>query len=216
MAYPEHYYDQRAKSQIWRVEARVIRDLADDARRGTVLDLGCGTGDLLAALNPKIGVGVDYNETAIQMARSRWPTYVFHVGDATAPGIPQESVDCVVSMHFVEHVTDLEVALATWYEILKPCGRLIIVPPNRLFSHPEVFADPDHKHIYDGPELSALLTRAGFQVIKVLTVAPWGLRKTPLLWRFQGLLNRLRLPALPGLRWRGQSLAISAAKESSP
>jgi SAM-dependent methyltransferase len=216
MAYSEQYYDQRTKNQMWHVEAGIIRDLAGDTHRGTVLDLGCGTGDLLALLKPNLGVGVDYNEKAIQMAKSRWPAYTFQVGDATDPQSQQESVDCVVSMHFVEHLTDLEGALKAWHRVLKPCGRLIIVTPNRAFSHPEVFADPDHKHIYAGPELSIVLANAGFRVLRVLTVAPWGLRKTPLLWRFQGYLSRLRLPALPGLRWRGQTLAVSAAKEQVP
>ena len=37
----------------------------------TILDLGCGNGDLLASLAPKRGVGIDFSEQAIRAARAR-------------------------------------------------------------------------------------------------------------------------------------------------
>src|SRR5512143_2462343 len=38
-----------------------------------VLDLGCGSGDLLAALQPSYGVGIDVSAAAIETARARHP-----------------------------------------------------------------------------------------------------------------------------------------------
>src|SRR5258708_21849461 len=51
-----------------------------------VLELGCGTGDLLAALKPSFGVGVDFSAGMIAQARQAYPdqTYPdlhFMVGD---------------------------------------------------------------------------------------------------------------------------------------
>jgi SAM-dependent methyltransferase len=46
-----------------------------------VLELGCGTGDLLAALQPSFGVGVDFSEGMIAQARAAHPGLTFLVGD---------------------------------------------------------------------------------------------------------------------------------------
>lgn len=46
-----------------------------------VLDLGCGTGHLLAALKPSLGVGVDFSPAMIAEARKNFPMLSFMVGD---------------------------------------------------------------------------------------------------------------------------------------
>jgi SAM-dependent methyltransferase len=46
-----------------------------------VLELGCGTGDLLAALAPAFGAGVDFSEGMIAQARQAYPDLEFFVGD---------------------------------------------------------------------------------------------------------------------------------------
>src|SRR2546426_8974793 len=46
-----------------------------------VLELGCGTGQLLAQLNPGKGVGVDISPNMIEAARARHPQFEFYVGD---------------------------------------------------------------------------------------------------------------------------------------
>ena len=46
-----------------------------------VLELGCGTGDLLAALAPSFGVGVDFSEQMIAEARRTYPKLTFRAGD---------------------------------------------------------------------------------------------------------------------------------------
>src|SRR4051812_17280223 len=45
-----------------------------------VLELGCGTGDLLAALEPAYGVGIDFSPTTLERARSRYPHLNFVAG----------------------------------------------------------------------------------------------------------------------------------------
>src|SRR4030095_913602 len=40
-----------------------------------VLEVGCVLGDLLAALKPAVGVGIDFNEEMVQLARDRHPDY---------------------------------------------------------------------------------------------------------------------------------------------
>ena len=47
-----------------------------------VLDLGCGTGRLLAALKPSHGVGIDFSEQMIEVARREHSELDFRIGDA--------------------------------------------------------------------------------------------------------------------------------------
>ncbi|MFO3798035.1 MAG: class I SAM-dependent methyltransferase, partial [Anaerolineales bacterium] len=58
----------------------VYRQLVDAGQR--VLEIGCGTGDLLAALQPKHGVGVDFSAEMLQRARARYPWLDFVQADA--------------------------------------------------------------------------------------------------------------------------------------
>jgi SAM-dependent methyltransferase len=46
-----------------------------------VLELGCGTGQVLSALEPSFGVGVDFSERMISEARAARPHLTFLVGD---------------------------------------------------------------------------------------------------------------------------------------
>jgi SAM-dependent methyltransferase len=50
-----------------------------------VLEIGCGTGDTLAALQPSLGVGLDFSPAMIDVAGKRHQHLRFHVGDAEDP-----------------------------------------------------------------------------------------------------------------------------------
>src|SRR5690242_3106147 len=47
-----------------------------------VLEVGCGIGDLLAAVKPSKGVGIDFSEGVVKLARERHPGLEFKVADA--------------------------------------------------------------------------------------------------------------------------------------
>src|ERR1700751_498634 len=60
-------------------DLRYLKLLIPEGAR--VLELGCGTGDLLAALKPAFGVGVDFSTEMIREARAAHPDLTFLVGD---------------------------------------------------------------------------------------------------------------------------------------
>jgi SAM-dependent methyltransferase len=69
-----------ARAQFFHQEdLRYLKFLIPEGAR--VLELGCGTGDLLAALKPAFGVGVDFSTEMIREARSAHPELEFLVGD---------------------------------------------------------------------------------------------------------------------------------------
>src|SRR5436305_15073795 len=59
-------------------DERFLRFLVGPDQR--VLDLGCGTGHLLDALNPRRGVGVDFSSAMIDEARRRRPHLEYPLG----------------------------------------------------------------------------------------------------------------------------------------
>src|SRR5262249_50771364 len=60
-------------------DLRYLKFLIPEGAR--VLELGCGTGDLLAALKLSFGVGVDFSAGMIAQARQAHPDLTFLVGD---------------------------------------------------------------------------------------------------------------------------------------
>lgn len=64
-------------------DLRFLRFLIPEGAR--VLELGCSTGELLAALKPSFGVGVDFSGRAIEQARRAFPHLTFAVGDIESP-----------------------------------------------------------------------------------------------------------------------------------
>lgn len=84
LAHSEKYAASRA---VWRSRAAFfhsedeayLRFLIPPGMR--VLEIGCGIGDTLAALQPSLGVGVDFSPAMIEVARKRHPNLRFHVGD---------------------------------------------------------------------------------------------------------------------------------------
>ena len=57
-----------------------------------VLELGCGTGQLLAALKPARGVGIDISDGMIEVARRNYPDLEFYTGDIEEP----ETIDALM------------------------------------------------------------------------------------------------------------------------
>jgi SAM-dependent methyltransferase len=68
---------------LHREDERYLRFLIPECAR--VLEIGCGTGDTLAALKPSYGVGVDFSPGMIEQARRLHPELEFQVGDAEDP-----------------------------------------------------------------------------------------------------------------------------------
>lgn len=118
----------------------IARSIAAEAPKGgTVVDLGCGTGEVLvrlAALAPSLqltGVDVDAEmiaraerkaERGVAHADRRRPRFV--VADASALPFADDSVDLLVSSYAVHHLPDREAARAEIMRVLKPGAKAII------------------------------------------------------------------------------------------
>ena len=88
----------------------VFRSIVEKGRvgRGTrVLDVGCGTGNYLVALEKETacsGYGIDPSEEMLARARVRSSTLQFKTGRAERLEFPDESFDLVMSTDVIQHV----------------------------------------------------------------------------------------------------------------
>lgn len=103
--------------------------LADDGP-GAALDIGCGRGDLGAALIRRGWEvsGIEPSPDAVAIARSRGIDA--HVGTPGAVELPRGAFDAVTLLHALEHVPDPVDTLAVALGLLRPGGRLIAIVPN--------------------------------------------------------------------------------------
>ncbi|MFF7340731.1 class I SAM-dependent methyltransferase [Streptomyces sp. NPDC008163] len=97
--------------------------------RGTVVDVGCGTGDLLRKWAREDGagqlIGVDRSAAAVRETRGGGIEALR--GDACALPLRDDSVDCLLERHMLYHVADPERALKESRRVIRPGGAFVAV-----------------------------------------------------------------------------------------
>jgi glycosyltransferase involved in cell wall biosynthesis/SAM-dependent methyltransferase len=94
-----------------------------------VLELGCSTGDLLNALKPGYGVGVDISPASIAIAQKNYPHLhwacadIEHLADTPLPGAP---FDLIVLSDVVTYLDDIQQTLQDLHRLTYSRSRLII------------------------------------------------------------------------------------------
>lgn len=72
-----------------------------------VLELGCSTGDLLNAVKPSKGIGVDFSKNAIDIAQKKYPHLEFHVADAIN-FTTKEEIDYIIVSDLLTSLWDVQ------------------------------------------------------------------------------------------------------------
>jgi SAM-dependent methyltransferase len=90
-----------------------------------VLELGCGLGDLLASVKPSYGVGIDFSEKIIDIARERHPGLIFKVMDAENLQL-DETFDYVILSDLVGSLWDVQAVFEKLRSVCHKRTRLII------------------------------------------------------------------------------------------
>ena len=97
--------------------------------RGSVLEVGCGTGLGLRDFSASVDRlwGVDPNAAALRRALQRMPSAGLAVASAERLPFASSSFDCVVSSLVFCSVSDPARGLAEIHRVLKPGGRLLML-----------------------------------------------------------------------------------------
>ncbi len=138
---------------------------------GRALDVGCGRGDLAAALLARGWrvAGIEPSPRAAQIARRRGVELIgATLGDATPP---PRGFDLVVLRHSLEHLPDPPADLRRVRDALAPGGRVVMSAPNyaawqrRRFGGRWFHLDlPRHRVHFTPYSLARALARAGLTV----------------------------------------------------
>jgi len=132
-----------------------------------ILDVGCGTGTMLAYLSSFGHVqGVDIDEEAVGYCHERGLLSV-SLGEAANLPFPDGTFDLVTALDVVEHLDDDAAAFREMRRVLRPGGHLLVTVP----ANPFLWGDQDevnlHKRRYVARELRDRLTASGLEVIRL-------------------------------------------------
>ena len=101
-----------------------------------VLEIGCGRGDLLSAVRPAVGVGVDFSPEVIERARHAHPELHLVVADAHALTLEPQAFDYMILSDLVNDLWDVQAMLEGLRRYCVPRTRLLINFQSYLWSGP--------------------------------------------------------------------------------
>src|SRR5579872_4642569 len=90
-----------------------------------ILEIGCGTGGLLADLSPSYGVGVDISQEMLKIARKKYKKLKFIKGDAQNLSI-NKTFDYVILSDLIGNLSDIQVAFEQLHKVTDTDSRIII------------------------------------------------------------------------------------------
>jgi SAM-dependent methyltransferase len=106
--------------------AATVLELAAPRRDETVLDVGCGNGTYLAALD-RPAIGVDLSTGMLRTARSRAPAARLVGGDAGALPFRDGIADVTLAAHMLYHVPEPVTAVRELRRVTRHGGRVLVV-----------------------------------------------------------------------------------------
>ena len=162
-----------------------------------ILEIGCAEGNLLAALKPTRGVGIDFSEAMIRRAKELHPELEFIRADAHDLSGFNETFDAIILSDLVNDLWDVQRVLEQIKPLCAPHTRIILNLYSRLWQAPLGLAQKLNlatPNLYQNwltrEDIDALLRLANFETIRVTQEILWPL---PL----GGLANRFLVRLWP-------------------
>jgi SAM-dependent methyltransferase len=101
-----------------------------------VLELGCGRGDLLAAVKPSHGLGIDLSGEMIARAARQHPSLTFQQGDVHDLANVEGPFDVIILSDVINDLWDVQTAFAEVRRLSVPRTRVIMNFYSRLWEMP--------------------------------------------------------------------------------
>ncbi|HSB02376.1 MAG TPA: glycosyltransferase, partial [Anaerolineales bacterium] len=162
-----------------------------------VLEIGCAEGDLLAALKPARGVGIDFSEAMICRAKELHPELEFLQADAHDLSGLDETFDAIILSDLVNDLWDVQGVFEQLKRLCAPHTRIILNFYSRLWQAPlglarilNLASSNLSQNWLTREDVDALLRLANFETIRVTQEVLWPL---PL----GGLANRFLVRLWP-------------------
>jgi SAM-dependent methyltransferase len=127
-----NYFDQlAAKRDKWRKRNWFYHKTIEKQYRmvipegSTVLELGCGTGDLLNAVRPGVGYGIDFSSGMIEKAKAKYPELNFFHADAM-DFKSDIRFDYVIMSDLLSSLWDIQEVIRNLRNLIHPRTKIII------------------------------------------------------------------------------------------
>ena len=98
-----------------------------------VLELGSGNGDLLAALNPSDGLGIDISGEMVRQASQKYPHLRFQKMSGERLALPAQKFDFIVLSDLVGYLYDIRLVFERLRNVCHSRTRLVINWYSRLW-----------------------------------------------------------------------------------
>jgi SAM-dependent methyltransferase len=101
-----------------------------------VLEIGCGDGQLLKALQPSRGVGIDFSAAMIEAAQKNAPEFEYHVGNAESADVLEKlkgPFDYIVISDTIGLVEDVEGLFEALHPLMTTETRLVLAYYSHLW-----------------------------------------------------------------------------------
>jgi len=178
---------------------RIYRDIVRSNSR--VLHVGCECGDLLAAVEPAYGVGVDADSKAIEIAKRRFPHLTFYTADPHEIEL-DEKFDYVLICNSLGRWRDIQQVLERIHPLTQESTRIVITYYNYLWEGILTFGSLIgirrpylHQNWLPSEDIANLLRLADCDIIRTTSYLMMPKRIPP----FTSIANYF-LSLLPGLR----------------
>jgi GT2 family glycosyltransferase len=100
--------------------------------KSKVLEIGCARGELLASLNPELGVGIDFSNEMLKKAREKFPQLFFVHADAHALPVSGD-FEFIIMSDLVNDLWDVQTVFKLVSELAGESTRIIINCYSRLW-----------------------------------------------------------------------------------
>lgn len=183
--YDKHYYkreeDFSGNTKVTPAKLREIeffKKIVYPSKEEKILDLGCGTGDYLKAVEESgadlWGIDISKNATALAKNKLSKPEQII-CGNAFPLPFPDDKFDCLTAWGVVEHFSDIFGIIFEITRVVKQKGAVAIMVPN-CYYYKFIWdvlrkgkAPAKHQEIevlYSFGEWKKLIEKSGLKIVK--------------------------------------------------
>jgi 2-polyprenyl-3-methyl-5-hydroxy-6-metoxy-1,4-benzoquinol methylase len=214
----DSYYDNAkftTSAAAERSLAMLVESCEGYRKTGNWLDVGFGEGGLLEIVGSRNWrcFGTEVSKRALDFGTDRG--WIVARDARKDPRFPEQGFDVITLIELIEHVADAAEMVRSITPLLRPGGLLYLTTPNvssinckLLGIDWSVFSPPEHLTIWSASGIRTILSRMGFNVIRVRTE---GLNPKELIDRL-----RPRNDAPPSQSRNDVAFALNTAMTSTP
>ena len=157
-----YYYDSVKK---------LLKNIIPENR--SVLELGCGTGDLIACISPKKGLGIDVSRKMIEIARKKHKNRNLRFKTADVQTLKlNENFDYIFMVDVIEHLSNIKKSLFNISSMMNKKTMFINLMANPKWELIFLAAEKLHLKMPEGPhkritysEIEQILNESGLEVV---------------------------------------------------